>query len=172
MSKEQFKKYEATKDSVNSLIQYVESELKKLKTNAPAELSNKAEEFHNFLKSFDVEQLRPNPIIPIGEFFDFEDMKQRIQDHTGYIWKVRELKGEELEERAPDFEYHFNMKVDYYKGYEFYRDSKNRSELWLLCLLLLPGLACIKYDTGRVAGGTDFCKTPDELMKNFEKHCG
>lgn len=172
MSKEKFEQYEATKDSIRSLIGYVENESKTLKKHAPQELIDKAQEFHEFLKTYDVEKLRPEVEILTGEFFDLENMKQRIQDHTGYIWKVREIEGNELEDRAPAFEYHYNLKVDNFKAYEFYRNSNNRSELWMLELFLLPGCAVIDYSTGRVDGRTEFCKTPDELMKSFARHCG
>lgn len=172
MSKEQFEKYKKTKDSIRSLISYVESEKKKLKENASQDILDKVEEFYQFLKSYDTEKLRPKPTILTGDFFDFEDMKQRLQEHTGYLWKTRELLDKELEERDPYLEFRYNLKADNFKAYEFYRKSNNRSELWLLILYLLPGCALVHYDTGRVGGATEICNTPDELMKSFERHCG
>lgn len=175
--KQEFKQYNKIKSSVQFIKNSVEEEKKNLKSNnAPKELQNKVNEFYDFLKSYDVELLRPKANVLKGDLFDFESVKEKIINHTGYIWKVKEIKSKtELEERGiskEDFEFRHNFTPENYRCFQFYRDSKSRDELWLLVLILLPGCAIIEYSTGRVDGITDICDSIEKLMKDFERCCG
>ncbi len=173
----EFEKYEAIEYSIESLVEQVKNEGDTLRKNkAPKELMEKVSEFYKFIKGYDVEQLRPKAETLTGELFDADKLIDKITKHTGYIWKVKEIKSDKaLTERffsKKDFKDQFNLQVDIFKVFEFNRDTNNRSDLSCLQLVLFPGCAFITYSTGRVDGQTDLCDSPAKLLKELENHCG
>lgn len=167
--------YKKIKNSIQYIMNSIERERETLQEHAPEDLLKKVVESYNFLKKFDVESLCPTPEVKTGDFFDFETIKETIFHHTGYIWKIKELSIPEMSElnlSPKKFEQMFNYSISDYKVYEFFRHSDNRSDLYLLLLVLLPGCAYIQYNTGRVSGDTDVCDSPENLMKSFINHCG
>lgn len=171
--KTEFQKYEATKSSVESLMSYTKHELEKLKENAPDDLYKKTKEFYDFLKSYKVESLRPKPIVLTGDLFDFEPLKEKISKATGYYWEIKEItKKKELEDQGftkEDFEFRYNLSPDKIRVFNFFRDTNNRSEVWLLNVILIPGKIMLEYSTGRADGMTPFYDSPDKMLKDIHK---
>ena len=163
------KKYKKIKSLIEDLKNDtdIEASLKFI----PKDLRDKIVEFNTFIKNYDVEKFCPQADELTGDFFNFENIKERLTKHTGYIWTIIEI---EDKERIEDgrytlerFKHWYNLNVSQFKVYEFFRDSKSRSELWLLNVVLIPWHIFVHYDTGRVSGDTEVHSSLDSLMNEF-----
>lgn len=173
-----FKKYTETK----SFLVRVESGIKnsftwdfdspKFNEYAPKDLQEKIKEILLYIKQYDVEKLRPQAITPTGELFDFNVIKDGIQNSTGYIWRTREF----TEENKKSYSFtsegistNFGVNPTEVKVFELERDSKSRGELWLLQVVLMPGCAFIGWDAGRSAGHTEIHNSIESLLEEFSE---
>ena len=163
-----FKEHKKAEQIINSLKRELNTFMGyKIIQELPDEMIGKANSLSSYLNRFDIDSIKPEPIVPTGDFFDTKKLKKSVKKATGYIWEMTEMNNEEIEDCGLDpenIEFSEGIRPLEVKVYEFNRESKGR-ELWLIIIVLMPGCAFAEWNTDSVSGRTEICYNLDDLVK-------